>query len=405
MMAYEGQLLPAVIARMQHPEINLAAFGVTLSLAMMVESPVIMLMGTSAALVKDRESYLKVRNFTYILNTVLTLVMLVISIPQVFRIVSEDIMGLPVSISTAANKGMLFMLPWPAAIGYRRFYQGIMISLNKTKRVAAGTIARMVSLTMAAFALFFIGGVEGNTLGAISLTIGVVTEALFTKLMAFDCIRTLNDLPSSGPVIRYKEILKFYYPLAMTSVITLSIHPSITFFMAWSYRGVESLAVLPVINGLVFFFRSIGLSYQEVPIALLKGNKENYKMLRNFAVTLAAVLVGTLSLIAYTPAAEFFFNSIAGLTPQLADFAALPLMILAFMPAMSVLYSYQRGMLIALSKTKPITNASIIEIISVFSILFFCTKILVLPGAVAAAVTYVFSRGFSNLYLMNKIKL
>jgi len=175
--------------------------------------------------------------------------------------------------------------------------------------------------------------------------------------------------------------------------------------MAWSYRGVESLAVLPVINGLVFFFRSIGLSYQEVPIALLKGNKENYKMLRNFAVTLAAVLVGTLSLIAYTPAAEFFFNSIAGLTPQLADFAALPLMILAFMPAMSVLYSYQRGMLIALSKTKPITNASIIEIISVFSILFFCTKILVLPGAVAAAVTYVFSRGFSNLYLMNKIKL
>ena len=63
MMAVEGPYLAAVIARLDDPTVNLAAFGVTFAFAIIIESPVIMLMSASTALVEDRESYFALRRF------------------------------------------------------------------------------------------------------------------------------------------------------------------------------------------------------------------------------------------------------------------------------------------------------------------------------------------------------
>ncbi|HCK34271.1 MAG TPA: hypothetical protein DHW20_03780, partial [Gemmatimonadetes bacterium] len=64
MMAAEGPFLAAMIARMPGPEFNLGAYGVAFALAILIEAPVIMLMSAATSLVKDRISYLKMRNFS-----------------------------------------------------------------------------------------------------------------------------------------------------------------------------------------------------------------------------------------------------------------------------------------------------------------------------------------------------
>ena len=48
--------------------------------------------------------------------------------------------------------------------------------------------------------------------------------------------------------------------------------------------AVESLAVLPFVTSFVFIFRSMGLPYQEVNIALIGKEKQNYIVLKNFAI-------------------------------------------------------------------------------------------------------------------------
>ncbi len=47
MMASEGPFITAIIARLDEPKFNLAAYGVAFSLALIVEAPVIMLMSAS----------------------------------------------------------------------------------------------------------------------------------------------------------------------------------------------------------------------------------------------------------------------------------------------------------------------------------------------------------------------
>ena len=76
MVSIEGPFLAAVIARLAEPTINLAAYGVAFAFALIFEAPIIMVLSATTALVADQESFRKMRNFTYGLNFLITLAML-----------------------------------------------------------------------------------------------------------------------------------------------------------------------------------------------------------------------------------------------------------------------------------------------------------------------------------------
>jgi hypothetical protein len=68
MMSFEGPFLAALIARLPDPRYNLAAHGVAFAMAIIIEAPVIMMMGAATALVDGRIPYLRLRRFTMVLN-------------------------------------------------------------------------------------------------------------------------------------------------------------------------------------------------------------------------------------------------------------------------------------------------------------------------------------------------
>jgi Na+-driven multidrug efflux pump len=204
---------------------------------------------------------------------------------------------------------------------------------------------------------------------------------------------------STQPSLTYREISKFYYPLALTSLIGLGVQPLVTFFVGQSRMPLESLAVLPVVTSFVFIFRALGLSYQEVMIALIGEKKEGFTILFNFALILAGILVSLLGLFAFTPLADFWFTTVSGLSISLTDFARLPLMIMFFFPALTVLISIQRGVLVATKNTKPITIGTVTEFLTIVLSLIIFVHYMNLVGAVAATIAFVAGRLASNIYL------
>ncbi len=400
MMAVEGPYLAAIIARLDHPTENLAAFGVAFALAIIIEAPVIMLMAASTALVHDRNSYFALRRFTYGLCVVLTLVQTVVVLPPVFHWVGGTLVGLPPEVSRLAHQGLVLMLPWPLAIGYRRFCQGLLIRHNLTRRVAYGTVLRLTAMTVTALIAAQFSELQGIHVGALSLAAGVVVEAFASRWMTREVVAQLCDhqsLPAEAPTLG--AIVSFYMPLALTSVITMAAQPTVTFFMGQSRFPLESLAVLPVVHGLTFIFRALGLSFQEVGIALM-GNGEHYRQLRNFARGLALAAVGGLSLMVYTPMATIWFQQISGLSPELTGFALLPARILALFPAGSVWISFQRALLVHGRETTAITRASIVEVGVVVLVLSITVFTFSWVGATAAATAILVGRIFGNLSLV-----
>lgn len=403
MMASEGPFLAAIIARLSAPKINLAAYGVAFSIALLIEAPIIMLMTAATALVKDRDSYLKLRNFSYSLNGIITMLMLIVLIPPVFRLITRNLMGLPEDVARLTHLATAIMLPWPAAIGFRRFYQGILIRSHLTRRVAYGTILRLATMSATGLICYFYFQLHGAMIGALALSVGVTVEALASRIMVQSSIRMLLALepkPQGLERLSYKGIISFYYPLALTSILNLGVFPMVTFFMGHSRMSLESLAVLPVIHSLVFIFRSIGLSFQEVGIALLGEKQKNYVPLRNVAILLGMIVLILMSLVSLTPLAFFWFNNVSGLSLELSNFALLPTKILIFTPALMVLLSFLRAIMVNSRKTKQITLATTLELTMVIVILVVTTQVFGMIGAVGAAVSMAIARMLSNGYLL-----
>jgi progressive ankylosis protein len=400
MMSMEGPFIAAIIARLPEPKFNLAAFGVAFSFALVIEAPVIMIMSASTALVKDCFSFKKLRNFTYIINGVITALMVVFLIPSIFDYITIDLISLPKKVSDLTYIACIILLPWPGTIGYRRFYQGIMIRYNYTRRVAYGTVIRLVMMSATALILYVFYKFDGVIVGASALTVGVTCEAIASKLMSIKILKSIKEKDLSETKISYKEIITFYYPLALTSLLGLGVHPFVTFFIGQSRMAIESLAILPVVNSLVFIFRSTGLSFQEVGIALFGERGEGFIPLRNFALKLAVISTGLLMIISFTPLAKIWFHDISGLSIELTEFAILPLIIISIMPALSVLISFQRSILVANKNTSPITPATAIEVIGILLVLFLLINGFYFVGAVAAMTAFIIGRIGSIIYLI-----
>ncbi len=403
MMATEGPILAAIIARLPDPKFNLAAYGVAFSFAILIEAPIIMIMSASTALVKDRDSYTKLRNFTFVLIGAITTGMIVFLLPPVFNFIMTNLVGLPPEVARLTHHACLALLPWPGAIGYRRLYQGILIADGKTRRVAYGTAVRLSSILLTSFSLYLFTDIDGSLIGGMTLGIAVTAEALATRAMAAGSVRrvmSLNRNPLPSEILSYRYISSFYYPLALTSILALGVHPMVTFFLGKSRMSLESLAVMPVILSLIFIFRSLGLSYQEVSIALLGEGGRNLERLRRFAGILAVCVSGGLALISFTPAILFWFQKISGLSLDLAEFAILPTRILVLIPALSVILSMQRGVLVAFKNTKPITIATAIEVTGILCVLAITLRGMDLVGVVGAALALFCGRSLANLYLL-----
>ena len=197
MMSLEGLLIAAVVARLPEATVNLAAYGVAFGFALIVEAPIIMILSASTALCRDRDAFHALRRFGRTLNLLLSLLVIAAVASPLYAMFAEGVMGLDPEVSRLSRFALLVFLPWPAAIGYRRFYQGVMIRHGHTRRIAYGTTIRLLGMGVTAF-LLFEAPIPGALIGAGALSVGVVFEAAATRLMAADCVRTVLATPRTG---------------------------------------------------------------------------------------------------------------------------------------------------------------------------------------------------------------
>jgi progressive ankylosis protein len=428
MMALEGPFLAAVIARMGDPAYNLAAYGIAFALAILVESPVIMLMSAATALVEDGRSYRRLRNFANALNAGATLLLLLILVPFLYDLLMRRLLGLPGEVVDLAYGALWLLLPWPAAIGYRRFLHGVLIRSGLTRRVAYGTVVRLAAMSVTALVLYATTGLPGAWVGGAALSAGVLAEAVAARAMAAGAIRELlhggtlaaptgrvveaEPIPER-PVIQpaaasagaeYMAIARFYYPLALTSFIALTVQPLLTFLMGRAPAPVESLAVFPVVHALSFLFRAASFSYQEVVIALAGRHYEHARQLVRFGAMLAVLTAGGLALVAFTPLARIWFGDVSGLPADLAALAIAPTRIAVLLPSIAVLVAFQQGLLVLARDTPPITVATIAEVLIIAATFVIFGWVVGMTGVSAAMLALLCGRAAGSLVLVRPVR-
>jgi hypothetical protein len=358
MMGFELPAVSATIARLPQPEIGLAAYGgIVFPLSLLIEGPIIMLLAASTALSKDRDAYCKLRRFMIVSGAGLTALHLAIAVTPLFDLVVVRWMGAPPQIREPARLGLLIMTPWTWSIAYRRFQQGVLIRYGRSGIVGIGTAVRLVT-NVGVLAIGWAAKGPGIVVGTSAVAAGVLVEALFVAIAVRPTVRALPDAPPERP-LTLGAFLRFYIPLALTSVITLLALPLGSAAMARMPRTIDSLAVWPVINGLTFTLRSVGFAYNEVVVALL-DEPGAAAALGRFTLLLAAVTTLALGILAATPLSWLWFAGVSSLASPLAALGTRAIWIPLLMPASSVVQSWYQGVLVHAHRTRAVTEAVVV---------------------------------------------
>lgn len=371
MMAAEGPFVAAIIARLPDPVPNLAAYGIALAIGFVTEAPIIMMMSASNALVRDAVSYRRLRNFSTAMNVGVPLLVGTVLVGPVFRGLTDDLLALPPEVAGLARSALFLLLPWPAAIGYRRFCHGILISSGRTRLVAYGTGIRLATMAATGLVLHASGTVPGAVVGTAALSAGVVAEAIAARLWVRADVRRLRATPPSAeaPPPTRREILDFYLPLALTPLINMAAQPLITFFLGRGRMPIESLAVMPVLGSFGFLFRCSAQAYQDVVIALAPRGPDAPAALRRFAVGLGATMSGAMALVVLTPLGRFWFGEVAHLVPALLALALPAALLLVPTPALSTAVCFQQARLVSRRRTRVLTAGTVVEVATIASVL------------------------------------
>jgi len=358
LMGAELPALSAVIARLPQPEVNLAAYGgVVFPLALIIESPIIMLLAASTALCKDYASYLKVRRFMMIAGAALTALHIVVAFTPLYYVVVEGILGVPDVIVEPARIGLMIMTPWTWSIAYRRFQQGVLIRFGHSRAVGMGSVIRLSADALVLAIGYLIGSIPGIVVATAAVSAGVICEAVYAGLRVRPVVRDqVVPAPAVQPALTYRAFFAFYVPLVFTSLLTLLALPIGSAALSRMPEALASLAVWPVLSGLVFIVRGSGVAYNEVVVALL-DQTGSLKSLRRFAGLLAGLTTAVLLLLAATPLSRLWFEGVSALPPHLAGLARTGLWLALPMPLLSVMQSWFQGTILYGGRTRVITEA------------------------------------------------
>ena len=397
LMALEGPFTSAMLTRGPNPEYNLAAFAITFSVALLIEAPILMMMSVSLSLVKGKNSYEKLRKFSHVISFSLSFLLFLLILPNHYAFFAKFFLDLDEKLIYLIHISLITFIPWPGFIGYRRFHQGLLIGDNKNKLLSFGTLIRFSFLTASFFILSPLNLLDGAPLAGLCLNFGVVSESLFIRFFTQKTIRKLKEKVDSP--LGYLDIISFYYPLALTTIVGLSTQPITSYVAIHAAYSLKSLAVLPFLNSFMFFFRALCLSFQEIILSLLGDQHENYDILKDFSLKLAAGLSLLFFILVHTPINFFMLQTVFGFSKDLSDFSLLPLKVMSLVPLFSVYICWRRSLFISLKKTLFSTYASFSEVFAICLTLFYLVKFTSVNGALCIGIALTMGRASSSLCL------
>ena len=362
LMTGEGPLLAAFVARQLDPELNLAAWSVVFPIVMILSAPGITLLSASTALVKDYESYMQIRRFVlWLIGAILALHGLLAFTPA-FDFFMQRIIGAPPELLEPVRNGLRIMLPFSAALSYRRFVNGVLIRFGRANTVTIGAVVRLCINGSALLLCAWIGGVAGVVGAAVAITCAVIAEFIYATIMVNTILE--SDVRAAPPVeqrLTFRSFMSFYLPLVLTTLIYVFVQPMIASALSRMPLPISSLAGWPVLYGLIMLVSSSSFAFIEVVVVMLDQPNAKKSLIR-FTLVMAGCMVAIQLIFNATALANLWLVHVAALPADLIEGVRSTLWFAILIPALHAADSLFSGTLISSRRTRGITEAAIISL-------------------------------------------
>ncbi|MEZ0326165.1 MAG: hypothetical protein ACAH95_09675 [Fimbriimonas sp.] len=346
-MGLEAPVCMSVISHMSEPEVNAAAFFIMMSLSIWIESPVIDLLSTSTTLAKDGDRFALISKFVLRMMIWVTFAHAIFVFTPLYTLIIEGVMQIKHEVAAAARPGMAILTFWSAAIGWRRYLQGILIRSGLTRVIGFGTLSRIVTISTTAYLLHVNTNWSGVVIAACALMLSVAIETLFIHIVSRPTVHDLRRKePIEGEPLTMHRLMAFHFPLTATTMVKLLVFPIIGAGLARVNDPVLATAAYQFAGTIIFLHRALGFCLPEVVIALYK-DEASRAALRRFSLGVAIGTMSSMLILSITGADRVIFEDILGAKRNISDLAHLVFFLSCAVPFLDAVQSYIRGVLTA----------------------------------------------------------
>jgi progressive ankylosis protein len=383
-MALGDPLTTTTLAHLPDARNNLAAVGVAKAIAIFCESPIIMLLHASNALAPTQLSRRALWQFTLIASGAMSLLLALTTLPFVFKIVGEGWLGVSPSLSDSIRSTLSIVILWPFAIGWRRYFQGLLIYGGQSKAVAQAGIIRLL-VVGGILAGGFLLTANGAVVAGMALVWGVIAEAIAVTYLAQKLGATKPPELRSTPELPHDlaGVWKFYAPLGGTMMLGWGAKAALVGIVARSNDGSIALAAWPAAWGLVLVIANSTRMVQQIIIRNRKSIPD--RVLITFAISVGIACSLILLAVSGTPISEVAISYFIGSDTELITRVRPVLLICAAMPLLVSLQNALQGFLVSEGRTWGVNQAAWVGAIVMLGTAYLGSQ-LGQNGAIAAAI-------------------
>ncbi|MFW6270834.1 MAG: hypothetical protein ACOC4G_12235 [Bacillota bacterium] len=398
----------AALSRLSSPEIYLSAFAVAKSLMHIFEGPIMMVRQTVSTLVHDAKSYFKVRKFFLIVTLLTVAVMSVISLSDLSNWIYIHIFGVERQVAEKAVIMLIIFTLFPVAAALRNFMQGIAVKLNKTPLFTIATIARLIYVFFLVLIVdkftFISGAVFAGLMFLTAVGLEGVVICLGVKISEKNIPGKLKEIKKQEneelkPKINHSYIFRFFWPLIVTSIIHMTAMPLVNMGLARTYKPSIAISAFTVGWSLGLFFLSPAFLFHQQVIKYYENSREKIRSLKKFAILLGTGMLAVLAIVAFTDIGYYILRNWIEATDQISVLALDVLKLMLFMVPVILFREYYWGVLLKENKTRFVSYAKIINLISIVITIFVLLKINPANPAILGVLVFIVAEGSEAVYL------
>jgi O-antigen/teichoic acid export membrane protein len=363
-------IINSTLARATHSELVIASYAIAMSLFAITERLAVILRQTCTTLVRDKESFKLMTNFTYYIIGSLLVVSLVVAYTPVGNYIFSNIFGAEENM-VEQIKGIYQVLIFVTIFsGLRCLTQGIIIFNRQTKWLTIGMAIRLTAMYL--LSLYFIqsGTISGRT-GAIIFLVGMIIECVVSVIEARALVRKMPD--SNKDKIKSKsEIFRFYSPLMLSSVITVLIGPLINVFLGKTEDIALAIASYTIALSITHLFLSFFSYTHQIVINFYKNHETKVKRFTFIVSFIPLLLIG---IFCYTGIGPFVLEQLMGVNGRLLEASLQTLKIFMIMGLVFPFVDFFNGLLMLQKQTKVTIISQSANLVSTIIILFIGVKV------------------------------
>jgi len=340
-------IINGTLVRGENSEFIIASYMIALSFFGMIERLGVLLRQTCSSLVRDQYSFKLLSTFTFCLLSSLMLISVLIAYTDVGNFIFANIYGVrPQMVDTI--KGIYQILIYVTVFSTLRcLCQGIIIYHRRTKWLTIGMGIRLTFMYVLAMVFIATGNISGKT-GAIIFLVGMMIECCISFIEARKLIRKMPK-KLEGQVHSQRTILRFYFPLMFSSIMTMLVGPAINVYLGKTSNielAIASYAVALSVTQLLLSFFSY--THQIV----INFYEEYSGIVKRFILSIGFLPFVLLAIISFTSLGEFFLEQIMGLKGSLLETSVDVLRAFLLMALVFPFIDYFNGLLMVFKQTK-----------------------------------------------------